>query len=74
MMREWQIRDRRWQAPDEACRITIMSGDIASMFIAVSASVSPFCTLDADTAMFSVSALSRFSAISNEVRVRVLGS
>ena len=51
-----------------------MSGAIASMFSAVSASVSPFCTLDVATAMLSVSALSRFSAISNEVRVRVLGS
>ena len=51
-----------------------MSGCIASMFSAVSTSVSPFSTLDEATAMFSVSALSRFSAISNEVRVRVLGS
>ena len=51
-----------------------MSGRIASRFIAVSASVSPFTTLDVAIAMFSVSALSRFSAISNEVRVRVLGS
>ena len=74
MMRDRQMRDSRWQAPDEAWRSTIMSGAIASMFIAVSASVSPFSTLDAATAMFSVSALSRFSAISNDVRVRVLGS
>jgi hypothetical protein len=44
------------------------------MFIAVSASVSPLSTLDAATAIFRVSALRRFSAISNEVRVRVLGS
>ena len=51
-----------------------MSGAIASMLSAVSTSVSPFCTLDAETAMFSVSALRRFSAISNDVRVRVLGS
>ena len=64
----------RWQAPDEAWRITIMSGDIASRLSAVSTSVSPLTTLDVATAMFSVSALSRFSAISNEVRVRVLGS
>jgi hypothetical protein len=61
-------------APDEAWRRTIMSGAIASMFIAVSASVSPLSTLEVATAMFSVSALSRFSAISNDVRVRVLGS
>ena len=46
MMRDRQMRDSRWQAPDEAWRSTIMSGDIASMFIAVSASVSPFSTLD----------------------------
>ena len=51
-----------------------MSGAITSMFIAVSASVSPFSTLDVETAMFRVSALRRFSAISNDVRVRVLGS
>src|SRR5688500_17453929 len=51
-----------------------MSGDIASRLRAVSASVSPFTTLDVAMAMFSVSALSRFSAISNDMRVRVLGS
>ena len=51
-----------------------MSGAIASMFIAVSASVSPLSTLEVAIAMLSVSALSRFSAISNDVRVRVLGS
>ena len=74
MIRDLQMRASRWHAPEEAWRSTIMSGDIASMFIAVSASVSPLSTLDAATAMFSVSALRRFSAISNEVRVRVLGS
>ena len=74
MMRDLQMRDSRWQAPDEAWRSTIMSGAIASMFIAVSASVSPLSTLDVATAMLSVSALRRFSAISNDVRVRVLGS
>ena len=74
MMRDLQMRDSRWHAPDEACRMTIMSGDIASMFMAVSTSVSPFSTLDAETATLSVSALNRFSAISNDVRVRVLGS
>ena len=74
MMRERHSRASMWQAPDEGWRRTIMSGAIASMFIAVSASVSPLSTLEVETAMFSVSALSRFSAISNEVRVRVLGS
>ena len=51
-----------------------MLGDIASRFIAVSTSVSPLTTLDDAIATLSVSALRRFSAISNDVRVRVLGS
>src|SRR5687768_477308 len=51
-----------------------MLGAIASRFIAVSTSVSPLTTLDVPMATLSVSALSRFSAISNDVRVRVLGS
>ncbi len=58
----------------DACRMTIMSGDIASRLSAVSTSVSPFTTLEVAIATFSVSALSRFSATSNDVRVRVLGS
>ena len=33
MMRERQMRDSRWHAPDEAWRSTIMSGAIASMFM-----------------------------------------
>ena len=53
---------------------TIMLGAMASRFIAVSTSVSPFTTLDEAMATLRVSALRRFSAISNEVRVRVLGS
>ena len=68
------MRDSRWHAPEEAWRSTIMSGAIASRFSAVSTSVSPLTTLDVGAAMLSVSALSRFSAISNDVRVRVLGS
>jgi len=51
-----------------------MLGAIASRFIAVSTSVSPLTTLDDAIATFRVSALNRFSAISNDVRVRVLGS
>jgi len=74
MMRDRQMRDSRWPAPDEAWRSTIMSGAIASMFNAVSASVSPLSTLEAATGTLRVSALNRFSAISNDVRVRVLGS
>jgi hypothetical protein len=51
-----------------------MSGDIASRFRTVSISDSPFVTLEVAVAILSVSALRRFSAISNDVRVRVLGS
>ena len=69
-----QIRASRWHAPDEAWRMTMMSGFIASRFSAVSMSVSPFTTLEVAMAMFSVSALRRFSATSNDVRVRVDGS
>jgi hypothetical protein len=41
---------------------------------AVSASVSPFETLELEALMLMVSADSRLAAISNEVRVRVLAS
>ena len=51
-----------------------MLGAIASMFSAVSTSVSPLTTLEVPIATLRVSALRRFSAISNDVRVRVLGS
>ena len=71
MMPALQTRDSRWHAPDDAWRITMMSGAIASRFSAVSISVSPLTTLDCATARLSVSALRRFSAISNDVRVRV---
>ncbi len=74
MMRDLQIRASRWHAPEDAWRMTIMSGDSASRLRTVSASVSPLVTLDVAIAMLSVSALRRFSAISNDVRVRVLGS
>src|SRR3954471_4236535 len=48
-----------------------MSIRIASRFRAVSTSVSPFDTLDPAADTFTVSADSRFSANSNEMRVRV---
>ena len=51
-----------------------MSGDIASRLRAVSTKVSPLSMLDVLPAIFNVSALSRFSAISKDVRVRVLAS
>ncbi len=73
-IRARQIRDKRWHAPADGWRSTIMLGDIASKFIAVSTSVSPLTTLEVAMATLRVSALRRFSAISNEVRVRVLGS
>ena len=74
MIADRHVRASRCGAPDEAWRITIMSGAIASMLRTVSSSDSPLVTLDVAVAMLSVSALSRFSAISNDVRVRVLGS
>ena len=74
MIVDWQICASSSGAPDDAWRITIMSGDIASRLRTVSTSVSPLVTLEVAVAMLSVSALRRFSAISNEVRVRVLGS
>jgi len=62
---ELQVRASRCGAPDETWRMTIMSGDIASMFLTVSISDSPLVTLEVAVAMLSVSALRRFSAISN---------
>jgi hypothetical protein len=47
-------------------RTTMMSGRIALSVIAVSISVSPFCTEDVDTFMFMTSAPSRLPASSNE--------
>ena len=58
-------------APAERCRRTATSTFIASMLRAVSLSVSPFETLEPPAENESVSAVSRFSASSNESRVRV---
>ena len=58
-------------APADQCRMTTMSIRIASRLRAVSTSVSPFETDDPTDPMFTVSADSRFSANSNEMRVRV---
>jgi hypothetical protein len=49
-------------------------GRIASRLRAVSTSVSPLLVLEVDPEMLTVSAESRFAAISNDVRVRVLFS
>ena len=65
---------RNWAAPDEPWRITTMSIRIASRFRAVSTRVSPLETDEPAVATFTVSALSRFSANSNEMRVRVEAS
>src|SRR5436309_11206856 len=65
---------RNSAAPDEGWRITTMSMRIASRFRAVSTSVSPFETEEPLAATFTVSADSRFSANSNEIRVRVEAS
>src|SRR5438128_11991935 len=65
---------RNCAAPEEAWRITTMSMRIASRFLAVSTSVSPFCTALPVAATFTVSAESRFSANSKEMRVRVEAS
>ena len=74
MTRAPHRRAARCPAPADACRSTIVSGAIASRLRTVSARVSPFETLEPLAATLTVSALSRFSAISNEVLVRVLGS
>ena len=61
-------------APEDGCRITTMSMRIASRFRAVSTSVSPFSTALPLAVTFTVSAESRFSANSKEMRVRVEAS
>ena len=54
--------------------MTMISGIMASMFLAVSARVSPFVVLLVEAEMLKVSALIRLAAMSKERRVRVLGS
>ena len=65
---------RNCAAPDAPWRITTMSMRIASRFLAVSTSVSPFDTDEPEAATFTVSAERRFSANSKEMRVRVEAS
>src|SRR5881296_4628679 len=62
---------RNSAAPEEGWRMTTMSIRIASRFRAVSTRVSPFCTELPLAATLTVSAERRFSANSNEIRVRV---
>jgi hypothetical protein len=52
----------------------MMSAWFASKILAVSFSVSPLVRLEEVAEMLMTSALKRIAAISNEVRVRVLGS
>ncbi len=65
---------RKRAAPDEPCRMTTMSIFMASRLRAVSTRVSPFVTDEPLDEMLTVSALRRFSANSNDTRVRVEGS
>src|ERR1700704_2310409 len=74
MTEDFTPRARVSAAPADGCRKTIMSACIASILRAVSSKVSPLTTLLDDGEKLITSALSRFAANSNEVRVLVLGS
>src|SRR3989339_57146 len=65
---------RYFGTPADWCRTTTMSIFIASMFLMVSLSVSPFLTLDPAEEKLTVSPESLFSASSKLMRVRVLFS
>ena len=73
-MAERQWRARKCGAPEAGCRTTIMSGFMASRFLAVSRRVSPFDTLVPAVVMVRLSAERTFSATSKEARVRVEAS
>jgi hypothetical protein len=73
VMMDASSRARRWGA-QTACRITTTSGCMDCRVRPVSFRLSPFTTLLAEVEMLITSALSHLPAISNEVRVRVLGS
>src|SRR3989304_106913 len=60
--------------PEQECLTTMQSGLMASRFLAVSLSVSPFTTELVETEMFMQSALMRLAVISKEVRVLVEAS
>ena len=60
--------------PEEAWRTTMQSGRMASRFLAVSLSVSPFTAELVDTEILTASALMRLAAISNDVLVLVEAS
>jgi hypothetical protein len=63
--------DKKWGAPLDPCRNTTMSTFMDKMLFTVSNSDSPFETEDALAVKLIVSALSRFSANSKEIRVLV---
>src|SRR6185295_6395890 len=74
MTEDFTPRARVSAAPADGCRKTMISACIASILRAVSSKVSPLTTLLDDGEKLITSALSRFAASSNEVRVLVLGS
>ena len=61
-------------APEQLCLTTIISAFSASMFLPVSARVSPFLTLEVSTATLITSADNLFAATSKDTLVRVEGS
>ena len=69
-----RCRARKCGAPEAAWRITMAFGRIATSVFSVSTSDSPFETLDPCAAIETVSAPSRFAAISKLTRVRVEAS
>ena len=71
MIAQREVRASIAAAPPNAWRTTTASGCIASRFLPVSSSVSPFVVDDADAEMLIASADSRLAASSNDVRVRV---
>ena len=62
---------KRRAAPDAGWRMTITSFCMASNVFPVSTSVSPFCTEEAATEMFTTCAPKNLPASSKEQRVRV---
>src|SRR5438552_2237818 len=63
------VRASSSAAPADECRTTTTSGRMASMFRAVSSSVSPFPALAVEAEKLITSAASRFPATSKDVRV-----
>jgi len=68
------FRDSKYGVPAQEWRITMISGFIDSRFLAVSIKVSPLTRLLVDADMEIESADNLLAAMSNDTRVRVLGS